>query len=131
MAGPFPVVVGSGTLRSDAPDRHHFDHRWTADGVTVEAEFTGAHLLHLAVGGCVLNDLHREAAALGVTLDGVRVAVHGEFDRTTWASTGIEYSVVLDSPSPRPSLDHLLEVVDDLAEIPRAVRSPATVRRVP
>jgi hypothetical protein len=36
--------------------------------VTVRADFTGAHLLHLAVAGCVLNDLYREAAGLGVEL---------------------------------------------------------------
>jgi hypothetical protein len=28
-------------------------HRWTPGGVTVEAGFTGGHLLHLAVAGCV------------------------------------------------------------------------------
>jgi hypothetical protein len=41
-------------------------HRWTADGVLVETEFTGAHLYHLAAAGCVLNDLFREAAGLGI-----------------------------------------------------------------
>jgi hypothetical protein len=41
-----------------------FPHRWIPGGVTVEADFTGAHLLHLAAAGCLLNDVYREAAAL-------------------------------------------------------------------
>lgn len=46
-----------------------FPHRWTLGGVTVEADFTGGHLFHLAAVGCVLNDLYREAAALGNRID--------------------------------------------------------------
>jgi hypothetical protein len=45
----------------------------TPGGVTVEADFTGAHLLHLAAAGCVLNDIYREAGSLGIELGGVRV----------------------------------------------------------
>jgi uncharacterized OsmC-like protein len=50
-----------------------FPHRWTPGGVTDEADFTGGHLLHLAAAGCVLNDVYREAATLGIELQGVRV----------------------------------------------------------
>ncbi len=45
-------------------------HRWTPGEVTAEGEFTGGHLLHLAVAGCVLNGLYREAATLGIELAG-------------------------------------------------------------
>jgi hypothetical protein len=77
-----------------------FPHRWTPGGVTVEADFTGRHLLHLAVAGCVLNDLYREAAALGIGLQGVRVTATGGFDPATWQSTGIDYSVEVSSDAP-------------------------------
>jgi uncharacterized OsmC-like protein len=124
------VTVGAGTLRSTAPSSVSWPHRWTPDGVTVEGEFTGAHLLHLAAAGCVLNDVYREAAALGIEIDGVRVAASGGFDTESWRSTGIEYSVELASGAGEPALDHLLEIVDRVAEIPRALRVGTTVRRV-
>ncbi len=82
--GEFAVVVGAGTLRSGAAGAVLFPHRWTPDGVTVEAAFTGAHLLHLAAAGCVLNDVHRVAERLGVAVDGVRVAAAGQLDPATW-----------------------------------------------
>ena len=66
----FEVVVGAGTLMSGSVAAVRFPHRWTPGGVTVEADFTGGHLLHLAAAGCVLNDLYREAAALGIGLHG-------------------------------------------------------------
>jgi uncharacterized OsmC-like protein len=125
----FAVTVGAGSLRSGEGRAVGFPHRWTPEGVTVEAEFTGAHLLHLAAAGCVLNDLYREAQALGVTLDGVRVTAAGGFDTETWSSTGITYRVELDSAATREEQARLLERVDAVAEIPRAIRAGATVRR--
>jgi hypothetical protein len=126
----FEVVVGAGTMMSAAGSAVRFPHRWTPEGVTVEADFTGAHLLHLAAAGCVLNDIYREAAALGVELDGARVTAAGGFDTGTWRSTGISYVVEVSSGAPAGDLARLLEVVDEVAEIPRAIRAGATVRRV-
>jgi hypothetical protein len=78
------VRASAGTMMSGSETAVRLPHRWTPGGVTVEAGFTGGHLLHLAVAGCVLNDLYREATALGIDLDGpaggVRsghLAVHG------------------------------------------------------
>jgi len=126
----FEVAVGAGTMMSASGAAVHFPHRWTPDGVTVEADFTGGHLLHLAAAGCVLNDVYREAAALGIELKGVRVTAAGEFDTATWQSTGIDYSVDVRSDAPAGELAHLLEVVDQAAEIPHAIRAGATVRRI-
>ncbi|MEU2348764.1 OsmC family protein [Modestobacter sp. NPDC049651] len=123
------VVVGSGTLRSAAADAVQFPHRWTPGGVTVEATFTGAHLLHLAAAGCVLNDVHREAGRLGIAVDGVRVTAAGGFDPGTWASTGIEYAVDVDSPASAAQVADLLAAVDAVAEIPRALRAGTSVTR--
>jgi uncharacterized OsmC-like protein len=130
MPGGFAVTVGAGVLRSTAPASVSWPHRWTAEGVTVEGDFTGAHLLHLAAAGCVLNDVYREAQALGIEIEGVRVTARGEFDTESWRSTGIEYSVELASGAAEPTLRHLLEVVDRVAEIPRALRTGTTVDRV-
>jgi uncharacterized OsmC-like protein len=130
MENRFAVVVGAGSMRSAAGAAVRFPHRWTPDGVTVEADFTGAHLLHLAAAGCVLNDVYREAAARGIALQGVRVTAVGGFDAATWQSTGIDYSVEVSSEAPAEQLAQLLDVVDQVAEIPQAIRAGATVRRV-
>jgi hypothetical protein len=130
MDNRFEVVVGAGTMMSASATAVGFPHRWTPGGVTAEVGFTGGHLLHLAVAGCVLNDLYGEAAALGIELKGVRVIAAGGFDTATWRSTGIDYSVEVSSDTPADQLAHLLEVVDRVAEIPQAVRAGATVRRV-
>lgn len=125
----FAVVVGAGSFRSDDGGAICFPHRWTPEGVTVEADFTGAHLLHLAAAGCVLNDIYREASELGIRIDGVRVSAEGGFDTQTWISRGITYQVELSSPASGDDLAVLLDRVDDVAEIPRAIRAGATVRR--
>ncbi len=127
----YAVVCAAGTLRAqDNAGAVHFPHRWTDGGVEVSAAFTGAHLLHTAVAGCVLNDLYREASALGLVLAGVRVTAWGGFDEA-WASKGIEYRVELDAALDPPTLADLLRRVDEVAEIPRAVRTGARVARVP
>jgi hypothetical protein len=130
MDNRFEVTVGAGSLMSGSGAAIRFPHRWTPSGVTVEGDFTGGHLLHLAAAGCVLNDLYREAAAAGIGLNGARVTASGGFDTATWQSTGIGYEVELSSDAPAGELAHLLETVDQVAEIPRAIRAGATVRRV-
>jgi uncharacterized OsmC-like protein len=130
MGNRFEVAVGAGTMRSSSGSAVSFPHRWTPGGVTVEADFTGGHLLHLAAAGCVLNDVYREAAALGIELNGVRVSAAGEFDTSAWTSTGISYSVEVSSAASPGELDRLLAIVDQVAEIPRAIRAGAIVGRV-
>ncbi|HEX5333511.1 MAG TPA: OsmC family protein, partial [Cellulomonas sp.] len=130
IVGEFEVVVGAGRLRSGATGVVRFPHRWTPEGVTVESAFTGAHLLHLAAAGCVLNDVYREAERLGVVIDGVRVRASGGFNPETWQSTGIEYAVEVDSPAPAEQVDVVLAAVDSVAEIPRSIRAGATVERI-
>ena len=128
MTETFRVGAAAGSLRGTGA---HFPHRWTDEGVVVETSFTGAHLLHLSVAACVLNDLYREAHAGGLPLDGVRVEASGGFDPDTWTSTGISYVVTLDSPAPADALDALVVAVDEVAEIPRALRAGMTITREP
>jgi uncharacterized OsmC-like protein len=125
----YTVSVAAGALRSESEEAMRFPHRWTAEGVTVLGAFTGAHLLHLSIAGCVLNDLYREAAGARIDLRGVRVSAGGGFDAHTWTSSGITYSVEVVSDAPPDELTRLLSTVDEVAEIPRAVRAGATVRR--
>jgi uncharacterized OsmC-like protein len=130
MDNRFEVTVGAGTMMSPSGAAVRFPHRWTDGGVTVEADFTGGHVLHLAVASCVLNDVYREAEALGVDVTGVRVTAAGGFDSATWQSTGIDYSVEVSSDAPADQLAHLLALVDQVAEIPQAIRAGAPVQRI-
>ncbi len=126
----FAVTCASGTFRGGQPGDGvtHFAHRWTSGGVDVTAPFTGAHLLHASIAACVLNDLYREAEQRGLRLDGVLVEAEGGFT-PDWASTGVSYRVQLDSPSDPEALQRLLAIVDEVAEIPRAVRAGTDVTR--
>jgi hypothetical protein len=126
----FTVTAAAGTLRGDAEAGLVLPHAWTEHGVVTDVAATGAHVLHLAVALCVLNDTYREAGQLGVQVDGVRVVADGDFT-DAWDSTGITYAVELDTAAPEAEVDRLLDVVDEVAEIPRVVRAGADVRRVP
>lgn len=129
MTDDYEVQVSAGALRAQGEGTVRLPHRWTADGVTVRTDFTGAHLLHLAVAGCVLNDIYREAVAAGVAIDGVSVIARGGFDTQKWSSTGIRYSVHVVSPAPASEIDSLLATVDEVAEVPRALRAQTNVWR--
>ena len=104
-------------------------HSWTKDGVVAGPAANGAQLLHLSVALCVLNDTYREAEQLGLEVWGVEVSADGGFD-DRWCSTGIEYSVTIDSPASAQEVTHLVTVVDQVAEIPRAIRGGARVTRI-
>ena len=127
----FEVTVSAGVLRPEGGSFTVMPHRWTEAGVSIEASFTGAHLLHVAAAGCVLNDLYREAQGSGIELAGVRVRARGRFDAETWTSEGITYDVDIESDATSDELARLVALVDEVAEIPRALRAGTTVRRLP
>jgi hypothetical protein len=129
MGDGFAVRVSAGSLRP-TEGGVTMPHAWTPEGVVVQSDFTGAHVLHLAVAGCVLNDVYREAKALGVEIAGVRVVASGAFDTGSWISSGIHYRVELDTVAGPDDLHRLLARVDEVAEVPRAIRAGAPVQRV-
>lgn len=122
----FGVRATAGTLR--ATEGALLQHAWTAEGVVAAPVANGAQVLHLSVALCVLNDTYREAERLGIVVDGVAVEADGGFDEE-WGSTGIEYSVTLDSSASVEDLARLAALVDEVAEIPRAIRAGASVSR--
>lgn len=110
-AGPYTLVV-------DRP----------ADGGGRGLGFNGGQLLYLAVGGCVSNDLFREAAALDIRLDAVRVVVRGNFSGDPVVSEPISYDVELSGDAAPEQLRALVEHVDAIAEIPNSVRRGTEIR---
>ncbi len=123
---PLGVRASSGSLRASEGVVLH--HGWTDEGVVVGPATNGAHLLHLSVALCVLNDTYREADRLGIDVRGVAVEVDGHFD-DEWRSTGVAYSVTLDSRAAADDQARLEALVDEVAEIPRALRAGVPVRR--
>jgi uncharacterized OsmC-like protein len=130
MTNNFAVAAAAGSLRSSVRADAVLPHSWTEEGVAVETQFPGAHLLHMAVAACVLNDLYREAAKSRVRLNGVRVDAEGLFDTESWRSTGISYRVQVDQQGgSEDELAELISVVDEVAEIPHALRAGVEVAR--
>lgn len=89
--------------------------------------FNGGQLLHLAVAGCISNDLFREAAGRGITLRRVAVTVDGDFAGEPAVSTGISYDVEVEGDAPESDLDALMRHVDAIAEIPNSLRDGTVV----
>jgi hypothetical protein len=128
-AESFPVTLSAGSLHADPGAGWLVPHVWTDGGVVVEAAPNGAAVLHVAVALCVLNDTFREARERGLVVAGVRVSARGEFDAETWQSTGVTYAVDVDSPATAGELAALVARVDEVAEIPRALRAGMAVER--
>lgn len=112
-AGPYTLVV-------DRP----------ADGGGRGLGFNGGELLYLAIGGCVSNDLFREAATRGIELTSVRVVVRGDFSGDPAVSDPISYEVEVGGRASAGELDALVAHVDTIAEIPNSVRRGTEVRLV-
>ncbi|WP_341359636.1 OsmC family protein [Georgenia sp. M64] len=88
---------------------------------------SGGQLLHLAVAGCVSNDLFREAAARGITLRRVVVTADGGFAGDPAVSTGIVYDVEVEGDADDETLSALVRHVDAIAEIPGSLRAGTAV----
>lgn len=104
-AGPYALVV-------DRP----------ADAGGRGLGFNGGQLLYLAVGGCVSNDLFREATARGIRLTAVRVVVRGDFSGDPAVSDPVTYDVELSGDATAEQLQGLVAHVDAIAEIPNSMR---------
>jgi hypothetical protein len=124
---PFGVTASAGSLRTRTGVG--LTHAWTTEGIDAAPASNGAQVLHLAVAVCILNDTFREAKALGIPVDGITVTADGGYD-SDWRSTGIAYSLTIDSPAAPDDLERLIAVVDEVAEIPRALRAGTEVWRV-
>jgi uncharacterized OsmC-like protein len=90
--------------------------------------FNGGQLLYLAIGGCVSNDLFREAARRGIGLTNVRVVVRGDFSGDPAVSEAVTYDVEVSGDATAEELEELVAHVDAIAEIPNSVRRGTEVR---
>jgi uncharacterized OsmC-like protein len=84
--------------------------------------FNGGQLLYMSIAACWSNDLYREAATMGIALDGVEIAVDGDFPSRGSGSTSIIVDVIVRSEAPEAKVRELIAEVGRVAEIPRAIR---------
>jgi len=93
----------------------------------------GGEFLMLALATCYCNDLHREAARLGIAIDSVEVEASAEFPGIGLAATGITYRARVSSPASAREIEELLRLTDAVAEIHNTIRVgvPVTLEQVP
>ena len=90
--------------------------------------FNGGQLLYAAIAACYSNDLHREAATMGVSLRRVRITVDGDFPKRGEPSTPISVDVEVEGDAPEQRLRELIELVDTIAEIPNSIRGATSIQ---
>lgn len=89
--------------------------------------FNGGQLFYLSIAACLSNDLYREAATMGIELDGVEVTVDGDFPARSEGSTPVMVDVTVRSGAPEAAVRELLAEVERVAEIPRAIRESPSI----
>jgi putative redox protein len=90
--------------------------------------FNGGQLLYLSIAACWSNDLYREAATMGIDLDGVEITVDGDFPERGSGSTPISVDIVVRSSAPDERVRALIAEVERIAEIPRAIRDATPIK---
>jgi uncharacterized OsmC-like protein len=83
--------------------------------------FNGGQLLYLSIAACWSNDLYRQAATMGIELDGVEITVDGDFPSRGSGSTPITLDVQVRSKASQRRMRELIAEVERVAEIPRSI----------
>lgn len=87
----------------------------------------GGEFLMLALATCYCNDLYREAARLGLKLDGVQVEAMADFPGIGLAATNVRYRARVQSSAAAEDIARLLRETDAVAEVHNTLRQGATV----
>jgi organic hydroperoxide reductase OsmC/OhrA len=95
------------------------------------SSINGGELLMLALATCYCNDLYREAARLGITIDAVEVSASGDFEGVGLAARNITYQARVLSSGSDTDIARLLRETDTVAEIHNTLRSGVPVKLEP
>jgi uncharacterized OsmC-like protein len=87
----------------------------------------GGELLALALATCWCNDLYREAAARGITVQGVEVEVDAEFGAAGEPARRIRYRANVTADAPDEEIRRLIEHTDRVAEVHNTLRGGIAV----
>ena len=91
------------------------------------AQMSGGSLLHLALAGCVFNNVLRMAGDRGISVDEASVRVSGGFT-DDGASTGVECHVDVLGDAPTEQLRALAQAAFDDSTVAAALRQGTVVR---
>jgi organic hydroperoxide reductase OsmC/OhrA len=88
----------------------------------------GGEFLMLALATCYCNDLYREAARLGVSIESVEVEASADFAGIGLAANNIWYRARVVSSASDADVTRLLRETDAVAEIHNTLRTSVAVR---
>jgi uncharacterized OsmC-like protein len=115
------------TPDGEAPGGWVVDHH-LAKRAAIDVELlSGGHLLHLAIAGCLFNDILREAPNRDITIDHLAVTAYGDFDEA--GSRGVRYAIEIRSAADRNEVERLVADMEAEATIPQALRAGAAVEQ--
>ncbi len=87
----------------------------------------GGELLFLALATCYCNDIYREAAKRGITVEQVEVDVDGQFGADGEPATEVTYRAKVVAQATEAEIRDLMCQIDKLAEIQNTLRVPTPV----
>ena len=94
------------------------------------SSINGGEFLMLALATCYCNDLYREAARLGIPIQGAEVEASGEFPGVGLAASNLSYRAKVDSPASPGDVQRLLRETDAVAEVHNTIRSGVPVQLI-
>lgn len=91
------------------------------------SSINGGEFLMLALATCYCNDLYREAARLGISMDSCEVEASAEFEGVGLAARSIRYRARVVSSASDAEVARLLRETDAVAEVHNTLRAGAPV----
>jgi uncharacterized OsmC-like protein len=82
----------------------------------------GGELLLLALTVCYSNDIYREASKLNIPITRIEVESKGQFGAEGQPGENFQYEVRIVSPAPPETIDHLILITDQVAEVHNTLR---------
>lgn len=87
----------------------------------------GGELLFLALATCYCNDIYREAAKRGITVERVAVEVEGDFGAEGEPARNVTYRTEVAAQASEEAVRELMEHTDRVAEIQNTLRAGTPV----
>lgn len=87
----------------------------------------GGELLALALATCFCNDVYREAAKRGITVDSVEVEVDAEFGAVGEPARQIRYRAKVQADASEDAVRQLVEHTDRVSEVHNTLRAGIAV----
>jgi organic hydroperoxide reductase OsmC/OhrA len=92
----------------------------------------GGELLFLALATCYCNDVYREAAKRGISVEQVEVEVSGDFGAEGEPARNVAYRARVTAQASEAAIRELMSQTDRVAEIQNTLRvaTPVTLRDI-